>query len=118
WCEAPTSAKPGAQALIRANGEITGWIGGSCAQPVVLREAVRLLREGGDPYLLRLGVSETGITRSGVRTFPMSCTSGGVLDIYMEPHLPQPQLVLVGDSPVIVALSRSEERRVGKECSM
>src|SRR5205823_5820556 len=36
----------------------------------------------------------------------MSCTSGGVLDIYMEPHLPQPQLVLVGDSPVIVALSR------------
>jgi len=106
WCEAPTSAKPGAQALIRANGEITGWIGGSCAQPVVLREAVRLLREGGDPYLLRLGASETGIMRSGVRTFPMSCTSGGVLDVYMEPHFPQPQLILIGDSPVIVALSR------------
>jgi xanthine dehydrogenase accessory factor len=106
WCEAPTSAKPGAQALIRANGEMTGWIGGSCAQPVVLREAARLLREGGDPYLLRLGASETSIQRSGVRNFPMSCTSGGVLDIYMEPHLPQPQLVLVGDSPVIGALSR------------
>jgi xanthine dehydrogenase accessory factor len=105
WCEAPTSAKPGAQALIRANGEITGWIGGSCAQPVVLREAARLLREGGDPYLLRLGTSETSITQSGVRTFPMSCTSGGVLDIYMEPHLHQPQLILIGDSPVIAALS-------------
>ncbi len=102
WCEAPTSAKPGAQALVRANGEMTGWIGGSCAQPVVLREAARLLREGGDPYLLRLGASETSIPHSGVRNFPMSCTSGGVLDIYMEPHLPQPQLVLVGDSPVIV----------------
>ncbi len=59
WCEAPTSAKPGAQALVRTNGEMTGWIGGSCAQPVVLREAARLLREGGDPYLLRLGASET-----------------------------------------------------------
>ena len=106
WCEAPTSAKPGAQALVRTNGEMTGWIGGSCAQPVVLREAARLLREGGDPYLLRLGASETSIPHSGVRNFPMSCTSGGVLDIYMEPHLPQPQLVLVGDSPVIVALSR------------
>jgi xanthine dehydrogenase accessory factor len=106
WCEAPTSAKPGAQALIRANGEMTGWIGGSCAQPVVLREAARLLREGGDPYLLRLGASETSIPRSGMRNFPMSCTSGGVLDIYMEPHLPQPQLVLIGDSPVIAALSR------------
>src|SRR5438067_13898124 len=106
WCEAPTSAKPGAQALIRANGEITGWIGGSCAQPVVLREAIRILREGSDPYLLRLGAPEVGIVRNDVRVFPMSCTSGGVLDIYMEPHLPQSQLLLIGDSPVIIALSR------------
>src|SRR6266571_5333675 len=78
WCERPTSAKPGAQAIIQANGQMTGWIGGSCAQPVVLREASRILREGGDPYLLRLGMSETSMTRSDVRTFPMSCTSGGV----------------------------------------
>src|SRR5438309_1322668 len=106
WCERPTSAKPGAQAIITANGQITGWIGGSCAQPVVLREALRILREGGDPYLLRLGAPEIGVVRNDVHVFPMSCTSGGVLDIYMEPHLPQPQLLLLGDSPVIVALSR------------
>jgi len=106
WCERPTSAKPGAQAIIQANGQMTGWIGGNCAQPVVLREAMRVLREGGDPYLLRLGAQDTGIVRSDVRIFPMSCTSGGVLDIYMEPHLPQPQLLLIGDSPVIAALSR------------
>jgi xanthine dehydrogenase accessory factor len=106
WCERPTSAKPGAQAIIQANGRMTGWIGGSCAQPVVLREALRAMREGDDPYLLRLGDPEMGIVRDNVRVFPMSCTSGGVLDIYMEPHLPQPQLVLMGDSPVIVALSR------------
>ena len=106
WCERPTSAKPGAQAIIQANGQMTGWIGGSCAQPVVLREALRAMREGDEPYLLRLGDPEMGIVRDNVRLFPMSCTSGGVLDIYMEPHLPQPQLVLMGDSPVIVALSR------------
>ncbi len=106
WCERPTSAKPGAQAIIQANGQMTGWIGGSCAQPVVLREALRAMREGDEPYLLRLGDPEMGIVRDNVRIFPMSCTSGGVLDIYMEPHLPQPQLVLMGDSPVIVALSR------------
>src|SRR5438874_8284106 len=94
WCERPTSAKPGAQAIIQANGQMAGWIGGSCTQPVVLREALRILREGGDPYLLRLGTSETAMTRSDVRMFPMSCTSGGVLDIYMEPHFPQPQLLL------------------------
>ena len=106
WCERPTSAKPGAHALIQADGRITGWIGGSCAQPVVLREALRILREGDDAYLLRLGAPEVGIERSGVRVFPMSCTSGGIMDIYMEPHLPQPQLLLIGDSPVIAALQQ------------
>jgi xanthine dehydrogenase accessory factor len=106
WCERPTSAKPGAQAIIQADSTITGWIGGSCAQPVVLREALRILRERDDPYLLRLGASEVGVERSGVRVFPMSCTSGGILDIYMEPHLPQPQLLLIGDSPVIAALEQ------------
>jgi xanthine dehydrogenase accessory factor len=106
WCERPTSAKPGAQAIIQANGQMTGWIGGTCAQPVVVREAVRAMREGDDPYLLRLGDPEAGVVRENVRVFPMSCTSGGVLDIYMEPHLPQPQLVLIGESPVITALSR------------
>src|SRR6516165_5539295 len=106
WCERPTSAKPGAQAIIQQDGTITGWIGGSCAQPVVLREALRILREGDDAYLLRLGAPEVGIERSGVRVFPMSCTSGGILDIYMEPHLPQPQLLLIGDSPVIAALQQ------------
>ena len=106
WCERPTSAKPGAQALIQEDGHITGWIGGSCAQPVVIREAQRVLYEGGDAYLLRLGAQNTGIVRDDVRVFPMTCTSGGVLDIYIEPHLPLPQLVLVGDSPVIVALSK------------
>lgn len=106
WCERPTSAKPGAQAIIQADGTITGWIGGSCAQPVVLREALRILREGDDAYLLRLGAPEVGIERSSVRVFPMSCTSGGVLDIYMEPHLPQPQLLLIGDSPVITSLQQ------------
>ncbi len=105
WCERPTSAKPGAKAIIQANGQITGWIGGSCAQPLVLREAARILREGGDPYLLRLGAPDTGITRNDVRVFPLTCTSGGILDIYMEPHFPQPQLLLVGDSPMTVALS-------------
>src|SRR5713226_4105127 len=109
WCERPTSAKPGAQVLIQADGTMTGWIGGSCAQPVVLREALRILREGDDPYLLRLGAPDVGVAREHVRIFPMSCTSGGILDIYMEPHVPQPQLLLIGDSPVIAALSKLAE---------
>lgn len=106
WCERPTSAKPGAQAIIDTDGQMTGWIGGSCTQPVVLREALRAMREGDEPYLLRLGTSETGIAHNNVRIFPMTCSSGGVLDIYIEPHLPQPKLLLIGDSPIVVALQQ------------
>ena len=109
WCERPTSAKPGARAIIQADGTITGWIGGSCAQPVVIREAQRILHEGDAPYLLRLGTSETAMERDNMRMFPMSCASGGVLDIYMEPHVPLPQLILIGDSPVIGTLKSLAE---------
>lgn len=112
WSDRPTSSKPGAQAIIQVDGTMTGWIGGSCAHPVVLRESMRILREGDDPYLLRLGAPDVGLDHQHherVRVFPMSCASGGILDIYMEPHLPQPQLLLIGDSPVIAALSRFAE---------
>lgn len=108
WCERPTSAKPGAQALIADDGQMIGWVGGSCTQPIVLREAKRLLREGGEPFLLRLGTSGQAPTQAqpGVLAFPMTCASGGALDIYMEPHLPLPQLLLIGDSPIITALQQ------------
>ncbi|HEX4203134.1 MAG TPA: XdhC family protein [Ktedonobacteraceae bacterium] len=106
WCERPTSAKPGARAIIEADGQITGWVGGSCTQPVVVREAMRALREGDDPYLLHLGTPDTGGIQRDVRVFPMTCVSGGALEVYMEPHLPQPLLVLIGDSPVVAALGQ------------
>src|SRR5579883_785942 len=104
WREQPTSAHVGARAIVQPDGSISGWVGGSCTQPVVVREALRALREGGDPFLLRLGSPEVGVLRRDVRVFPMTCTSGGALDIYMEPHLPQPRLLLIGDSPVLAAL--------------
>lgn len=109
WCERPTSARPGAQAIIQEDGQMLGWVGGSCTQPVVLREARRILREGGEPFLLRLGTPEPELARdktSDVRVFSMTCASGGALDIYMEPHLPQPQLLLIGDSPINAALQQ------------
>jgi xanthine dehydrogenase accessory factor len=109
WCERPTSAKPGAQAIIQEDGRLTGWVGGSCTQPVVTREARRVLREGGEPFLLRLGTSApdpASDTSSEVRVFSMTCASGGALDIYMEPHLPQPRLLLIGNSPILGALQQ------------
>ena len=51
--EKPTSAKAGAKAVVTADGALTGWVGGSCAQPTVIREALRALQDG-QPRLVRL----------------------------------------------------------------
>jgi xanthine dehydrogenase accessory factor len=105
-CERPTSAKPGAKALIRADGSVLGWVGGACAEPVVRREALNALRDGR-PRLLGL-VGEGGVDHrriEGIEPHTMACHSGGTLEIYVEPFLPKPLLVLVGHGPVLEALA-------------
>lgn len=100
----PVSAQVGDKALITADGELVGWIGGRCAQPVVRREAMAAIQEGR-PRLLRLtaeAAAPTGDT--GVTTVPMTCPSGGEAEIYIEPHLQRPRLVAVGATPVVRAL--------------
>ncbi|HEV8675558.1 MAG TPA: XdhC family protein [Methylomirabilota bacterium] len=105
-CERPTSAKPGARALIRADGRVSGWIGGSCAEPTVVREALAALREGQPRLVALVGDGAVVERREGVRELPMTCHSGGTLEIYIEPVLPKPQLVLIGAGPVVETLAR------------
>jgi xanthine dehydrogenase accessory factor len=104
--EKPTSAKAGARALVTADGRLTGWIGGSCAEPAVIREALRSL-QAGEPLLLRLCPPDrlTGQTAPGVRELALTCVSGGTLEIFIEPHLAQPQLVVVSHLPIGAALA-------------
>jgi len=105
-CERPTSAKPGAKALIRRDGSLAGWVGGACAEPVVVREALNALRDG-QPRLIAL-VGEGGAApgrTEGIAPYSMTCHSGGTLEIYVEPFLPKPLLVLVGHGPVIESLA-------------
>lgn len=102
----PTSARPGASGIIHPDGTIEGWVGGSCAQPVVVREALRALADG-QPRLLRLsreGPAE-GRRADGVIELVMTCHSGGTLEIYVEPHLPAPLLWIVGTTPIAGALA-------------
>jgi xanthine dehydrogenase accessory factor len=88
--EKPTSAKPGARALITAGGEWLGWIGGSCSRPAIASAARKAL-QSGEPSVVKLDSTET-------------CASGGSLEIYVEPHLPKANLVVVGHLPVAEAL--------------
>jgi len=101
----PTSARPGASGIVHPDGTIEGWVGGSCAQPVVVREALRALADG-QPRLLRLSKDGPGEGRraDGVVELVMTCHSGGTLEIYVEPHLPAPHLWVAGTTPIAGAL--------------
>ena len=102
----PTSARPGASGIIHPDGTIEGWVGGSCAQPVVVREGLRALADG-QPRLLRLSRDGPGEGRraDGVIELVMTCHSGGTLEIYVEPHLPAPHLWIAGTTPIAGALA-------------
>jgi len=102
----PTSARPGAAGIVHPDGTIEGWVGGSCAQPVVVREALRSLVDG-QPRLLRLSkdAPAEGHRGDGIVELVMTCHSGGTLEIYVEPHLPAPVLWVAGTTPIAGALA-------------
>jgi xanthine dehydrogenase accessory factor len=111
WREAPSSGKQGSRAIIMASGELHGWIGGACAEPVVVRQACEVIAEG-QPRLLLLGTSEQfgAAIPDGIDVVPISCQSEGALEIYIEPVLPTPHLLVVGRSPMahtLVALAHA-----------
>ena len=104
-CERPTSAKPGSKALIRKDGTLLGWVGGACAEPVVIREAMKALEDGQPRFLALTGEGHSEM-REGMLEYPMRCHSGGTLEIYIEPVMPKPELLLFGRGPVVETLAK------------
>lgn len=98
----PASARPGDRALLLGEGRPIGWVGGGCVHTSIEREAARALADG-TPRLVRL--SPAPAQEEGIVSYPMTCHSGGTLEIYLEPVLPAPELVILGESPVADALA-------------
>jgi xanthine dehydrogenase accessory factor len=106
WRQAPSSGQQGSRAIITASGELHGWIGGACAEPVVIREARRVITEGVARLIL-LGTPDQfgAAVPDGMTVVPISCQSEGALEVYIEPVLPTPHLVVVGRSPMAHTLA-------------
>ena len=116
WRRAPSSGQQGSQAVILPDGAVRGWLGGACAEPSVIVEALACL-DHGQPRLLCLGPSEgrdrnrsaeTGSTdehSDGLRSIAMACDSEGAMEIYLEPSLPAPQVVVIGRTPAVDAIA-------------
>jgi xanthine dehydrogenase accessory factor len=115
-----TAAKAGAKAIIRPDGTIVaGWIGGGCARGAVLKAARDALADGEprmvsvqpENLLAELGV-KPGENRDGVRFAQNMCPSKGTMDVFVEPVLPHPSLIVLGGSPVALSLA-TQARQLG-----
>lgn len=105
WRRGPTSGQQGSKALVWADGTMEGFIGGACAQPTVVAEALASLTDG-EPRLLFMGQAEDldAMSHDGARSIPMACDSEGALELYLEPHVPLPAIIAVGGTPAVGAL--------------
>jgi xanthine dehydrogenase accessory factor len=102
---APISTEVGDMAIVTHDRHFHGWVGGSCTRPTVVAEAIKALEEGR-PRLVALTPDADTYARSGIEVFPMTCHSGGTVEIYIQPVLPAPRMLIYGVSPVARALSR------------
>ena len=107
-----TAAKPGAKALLRGDGTILdGWLGGGCVKAAI-KEATLRAYTTGQPQFISVApeedLAERGVKAGddvdGVRFARNGCPSKGTIDIFIEPHLPEPDLLIFGQSPVAVKL--------------
>ncbi|MCO6419501.1 XdhC family protein [Siccirubricoccus sp. KC 17139] len=92
------SARPGAKALIAADGALlAGWVGGGCAESAVRQAALDCLREGR-PQVIELDLDDE-VLGTG-----MPC--GGSMRVYVEPVTPPPALWILGHGRVAECLCR------------
>lgn len=84
------------------NGTMEGWVGGGCIGPTARREGLAAI-EDGRPRLVR--ISPDNATQPNVRLARMTCASEGTADLYIEPFLPLPTLLVAGNSPVVEVLA-------------
>jgi xanthine dehydrogenase accessory factor len=101
----PTSARPGDKALIAADGTLWGWIGGSCSESLVRREALHAMGDG-QPRLVKIAPDMAPEHQPGVVAHVSTCPSAGSLDVFIDPHRPRPVLLVIGDTPAAHTLVR------------
>ncbi|HET9431862.1 MAG TPA: XdhC family protein, partial [Chitinophagaceae bacterium] len=112
--EAPSSGKVGDKAVINKFGQILGWVGGGCVKTIIVKEAGDAMKTGKS-RLVRIGKSLSPTPQEDVMEYKMTCQSEGTIELYIEPVMPQPHLVVVGKSAIaksLVKLARASGYRI------
>jgi xanthine dehydrogenase accessory factor len=103
WREAPSSSRVGDKAVIDKYGEIFGWVGGGCVNGILIKEAEDAMKSA-KPRLVKIGKSILSSKEEGVMQYQMTCLSEGSVEIFIEPVMPTPHLVVIGKSPIARSL--------------
>jgi xanthine dehydrogenase accessory factor len=106
----PNSAAPGAQAIVRSDGSLHGWIGGGCAKPAVVGAALEAIRLGV-PKLVRIS-NQAAAAGAGVELHRMPCASNGEIELFVHPYAAAPLLLVLGTT-LVAAAARGFAERVG-----
>ena len=101
----PSSGKPGDKAIITKDGQIHGWIGGGCTRGIVLKEAMAALQDH-KPRLVNISPDASEKSFENTKVYTMTCQSGGEVDVYIEPVIPKPRLLIFGKSHIAMALAK------------
>jgi xanthine dehydrogenase accessory factor len=101
--EVPSSGKSGDKAIIDKFGRMTGWIGGGCVKGIILKEADDAIKSGRS-RLVKVGKSLSTLKQEGVVDYKMTCMSEGTVEVFIEPVLPSPHLVVIGKTAIAKAL--------------
>jgi xanthine dehydrogenase accessory factor len=101
--EAPSSGKTGDKAIINKYGEIIGWVGGGCVKSILVKEAEDAMKTG-KARLVKIGKSLTTQKQEGVMEYKMTCQSDGTVEVFVEPVLPLPHLLVMGKTAIAQAL--------------
>jgi xanthine dehydrogenase accessory factor len=101
--EAPSSSKTGDKVVINKYGELDGWIGGGCVKSIIIKEAEDAMKSGR-PRLVKIGSLLSDVKQEDVMEYKMTCHSEGIVEVYIEPVLPAPHLLVMGNTVIARAL--------------
>ncbi|MDH5609060.1 MAG: XdhC family protein [Cyclobacteriaceae bacterium] len=106
WRQAPSSGKPGDKAIITENGSLIGWIGGGCVKGIAIREGIRAIKQRKYRLVKIAPDNVNDQTDDHLKIYRMTCHSGGSMELFIEPIMPNPHIIILGKSNIARAISK------------
>ena len=105
WRETPSSGKPGDKAIILQDGSLIGWIGGGCVKGIAIKESLEAIKLNRS-RLVRVDPDAEDGEDDVHKTYKMTCHSGGSMELFIEPVMPNPHIIIVGKSNIARGLAK------------